>query len=254
MVFPPDCLHPPQRESTPQRMVAQVRELLMQGRLKAGDRLPPERELAETLGVSRPVVREALRILEALGIASVQPGRGAYLLEASEAPEAGLPEGASLQAWNRRVDLWELRLVLEPGLAARAALRGTPEQLAQMETALRAQQESVRQGRSGAREDAAFHLLVAEATGNPFLLKLMRGLAHQLDATRHPVLQQNGRPARSLRENRGILEAITARNPSLALRRMHLHLQNLEQILFSAPQPPDGRPPSPEPLAELPRP
>jgi GntR family transcriptional repressor for pyruvate dehydrogenase complex len=214
--------------------VEQIRDLLAQGRVKVGDRLPAERNLADLLGVGRSTIREGLRIMESLGMIAVRPGDGTYLTDPAVPREVGLPGGGLLNAWRTRQDLFELRMVLEPGLAALAARRASPEDLAKMRAILAAQRGGLERGESGMEEDAAFHRLIAESTENAPLVEIMRGLAHLLQETRIPALRENGRPRRSLQQNQAILAAIEGRNPALAMRRMLAHIRSIERILFSA--------------------
>jgi DNA-binding FadR family transcriptional regulator len=98
---------------------------------------------------------------------------------------------------------------------------------------LDAQAAKVQRGESGMDEDVTFHGLIADATGNPALVHLMETLTNSLQEPRDASLQRNGRPARSLRQNRAILAAIEARNSALATRRMQAHIRSLERALFA---------------------
>jgi GntR family transcriptional repressor for pyruvate dehydrogenase complex len=222
----------PKVAAMPQKVVAQMRDLLAQGQLRAGDRLPGERELAESFAVGRTTIREALRIMESLGFVTVRSGYGTYLTDPEAAGRA--PGADLLKRSSNRLDLFEVRALMEPRLAALAARRATPDHLTSMRDALDAQQTAVRRGDSGTQEDAAFHLLIAESAGNPTLTGLARELSQVLGDTRRPSLQLDGRPARSLGEHRGILAAIARRNPGLAARRMADHISGLEETLFAA--------------------
>jgi DNA-binding FadR family transcriptional regulator len=137
-----------------------------------------------------------------------------------------------ISPWTTRRNLFELRAVLEPGVAGMAARRATPDYVRKIRTVLDTQTAKVDCGESGVEEDATFHALLAEATGNPALIQLMETLTHLLE-TRDASLQCNGRPARSLKQNKAILEAIEARNPTLAVRCMQAHIRSLERMLFS---------------------
>jgi GntR family transcriptional repressor for pyruvate dehydrogenase complex len=184
--------------------------------------------------VGRTTIREALRIMESLGLATVRPGHGTSVTDPALSSAGRLP-GADLQKRAKtRLDLFEVRALLEPRLAALAARRAAPDYLANMRAALEAQQVAVQQGRSGMEEDTVFHLLIAESAANTTLSSLARELSQVLSETRHPSLQLDGRPARSLGEHRGILAAIERRNPGLAARRMSAHIHGLERIIFSA--------------------
>jgi len=235
----PNDFHAVRRTKASREIVGQVQGMIAGGHLKAGDRLPPERELAQLFGVGRSTLREAVRVLESLGHVEVRAGEGTFLAEGDAAITQGNLPTELFSKWSTQLNLFELRTVLEPGLAGLAARRATPDHLTKMHGMLEAQAARVRQGESGTDEDATFHELIAEATRNPALVHLMKHLAKSLRETRDPSLQRDGRPARSLRENRAILAAIEARNPTLAARRMQAHIRSLGRVLFTTDlQPP----------------
>jgi GntR family transcriptional repressor for pyruvate dehydrogenase complex len=229
----PNYFQAVRRTKASREIVAQVREMVAGGHLKAGDRLPPERELSQLFGVGRSTLREAIRVLESLGLVDVRAGEGTFLAEGDAANAPGKLPTELFSKWSTQLNLCELRTVLEPGLAALAARRATSDHLTKMRGVLAAQAAQVRRGESGTDEDATFHGLIAEATRNPALVHLMKHLAKSLWETRDPSLQRDGRPARSLRENRAILAAIEAKNPTLAARRMQAHIRSLERVLFT---------------------
>lgn len=229
----PNDFNAVRRTRASREIVGQVRRMIAGGHLKAGDRLPPERELAQLFGVGRCTLREAVRVLESLGLVEVRAGEGTFLTGVKVAtPQGHFPPGF-LSEWSTQVNLFELRTVLEPGLASLAARRATSDHLTKMREVLAAQAAQVQRGESGTDEDTTFHELIAEATRNLALVHLMHHLAWSLRETRDLSLQRDGRPARSLRENRGILAAIEARNPTLAARRMQAHIRSLERVLFT---------------------
>ena len=221
------------RTKASREIVAQVRGMIAGGHLKAGDRLPPERELAQLFGVGRSTLREAVRVLESLGLVDVRAGEGTFLAEGDATTTQGHLPPELFSKWTTQFNLFELRTVLEPGLAGLAARRATCDHLTKMHEVLVAQAAQVRRGEAGTDEDATFHELIAEATRNPALIHLMQHLARSLRETRHSSLQRDGRPTRSLRENRAILAAIEARNPTLAARRMQAHIRSLGRVLFT---------------------
>lgn len=159
-------------------------------------------------------------------------------------------DDAGADAFSRReghLAIFDLRAALEPGLAAMAARRAAPGHLVEMRAALAAQRASVARGESGIREEAAFHRLIAASTGSPRLINLMRSLMPLGRDTRHPALWTAHRATRSLRQHEGILAAIEARNPSLAMRRILVHIRSVERALLAA----RGRP---QPHADAPLP
>src|SRR3989449_1381053 len=116
-----------------EEIVRQVKQLIAEGRLKSGDQLPPERDLAEKFVVSRTSVREARRALESLGFVEIRPGEGTFIREVSV--EALIEPLALVMASQRGAiaELFEARRLLEPAIAALAAGRATPEELSEME-------------------------------------------------------------------------------------------------------------------------
>ncbi len=222
-------------------IIEQVRDLITSGRLQPGDRLPAEREFAQTLSVSRSAVREAIRALESLGILEARAGEGTFVITPPKGQERD-PITASLsQAWSTQRNLFEVRKVLEPGLAALAARRATPEQVEKMRTILDDQKGKVQARESYMKEDAAFHFLIAEATGNEVLLRVADSLMELLRETRDTSRKIGSRPTRSLKQHQAILRAIEARNPLVAERRMREHIAGIERLVFSSDrQPAEG--------------
>jgi GntR family transcriptional repressor for pyruvate dehydrogenase complex len=228
-------------------IIEQVRDLIVSGRLRPGDRLPAERELARTLRVGRSAVREAIRAMESLGIVEARAGEGTFVatLPGSHGRD---PITASLfQAWSAQRKLFEVRRVLEPGLAALAARRATADQIEKLRTVLDRQEAKIRGGETGMKEDTAFHFLIAEATGNEVLLRIVDNLMDLLRKTRETSLQQGDRPARSLKQHRAILSAIEARDPAAAERRMRDHIRAIEKLAFSTVEGPPAEPASSRP-------
>src|SRR6059036_4083563 len=129
-----------------QEIVRQVKAMIAEGRLKSGDQLPPERDLAEKFVVSRTSVREALRALESLGLIEIRPGEGTFIREVSV--EALIEPLALVMASQRGAiaELFEARRLLEPAIAALAAGRATPEELSEMERILEEQAKEIAAG------------------------------------------------------------------------------------------------------------
>jgi len=234
-----------------QDIIEQVRDLVTSGRLRPGDRLPSERELSQALSVSRSSVREAVRAMESLGLIEARAGEGTFVASPSGSRGSD-PLIASLhQDWSTQHKLFEVRRVIEPDLASLAARRATAEQIEKMRTILAEQQAQIRQGGTGVRQDTLFHYLLAEATGNEVLVRIMDSLMDLLLRTREESLQHDKRPARSLKQHRAMLRAIEARNPRAAERLMYQHIAEIEELVFSqGEQPPperSGSPSAPDP-------
>ena len=134
-----------------EEIVRQIKAMIAEGRLKSGDRLPPERDLAEKFVVSRTSVREALRALESLGLVEIRPGEGTFVREVSV--EALIEPLALVMASQREAigELFEARRLLEPAIAALAAGRATPEEIQEMERILDEQAKEIARGQDRAR-------------------------------------------------------------------------------------------------------
>ncbi len=165
-----------------QEIVNQLRQAVYRGRLRPGDKLPSERELASQFESSRMTVREAIRSLEMAGLVSVKRGYGggAFIADVDLRP---LTESFSTLLRLHKVtiaNLTEVRLLLEPHLASLAAERVTPEVLKQLREVLREQADAVESGQLPPSYDLRFHRLVAEASGNPVLHAMMNSVADLL--------------------------------------------------------------------------
>src|SRR5713226_6497792 len=124
-----DELEPVRKTRIYEEVAAQIQRLITEGRLRPGDHLPPERELAERFGVSRTSVRDAIRVLELMGLLEPRQGEGTVVRDLS--PDALVTPVASLLARHRTLlaELMDVRKMIEPGLAARAALHASEEDL-----------------------------------------------------------------------------------------------------------------------------
>jgi len=216
-----------------EEIIAQVRDLITSGRLKVGDRLPAERELANTLQVGRSTVREAIRALESLGILEARPGEGTFLVSNPSDVRPDPITANAFKSWENQRKLFEVRMVIEPDLAALAARRASFEQIAKMREILREQEAAVKRGETGIKPDTTFHFLLAEAAGNEILLRIMDSLMDLLRKTREASLQTSGRSLRSMKQHKAVLRAIETRDPVAAEKRMREHIAEMEEIVFS---------------------
>jgi GntR family transcriptional repressor for pyruvate dehydrogenase complex len=214
-----------------EEIVIQLAELIRQGQLQPGDRLPPERELADRFGVSRSSVREALRILELHGLVARRPGTGTVI--ASGTPQ-GLIRSLTQLALH---DIIELRLIVEPAVAALAAERASPADISRLEDILREQEAQIQRGETGAAADAAFHLAIAQATHNRALVRLAEALAEILAVSRDPCVQTPQRSRLSLQSHRQILGAIKGGSPAAARQAMEDHIRRVDLALFGVTEP-----------------
>jgi GntR family transcriptional regulator, transcriptional repressor for pyruvate dehydrogenase complex len=227
-----------------EEVVGQLHQLIDAGKLKAGDRLPAERELAETFRVSRSSVREAIKALENEGLVIARPGSGTFI--AAVNVEAIIPPLASLLSRGKDalIDLFEMRRLVEPGIAALAAERATPADILRLKDICAAQDQQIKRGTSAVDSDSAFHLTIGEATHNSALQRLVASIVEILKPMREQSLQTPGRAHKSLASHREILVAIERHDPEQARQAMQRHIEAVEQNVL-APIAQTRRRPSP---------
>ncbi|MBI3779942.1 MAG: FadR family transcriptional regulator [candidate division NC10 bacterium] len=215
-----------------EEIVRQIRTLISEGKLKSGDRLPPERELAERFKVSRPSVREALRTLESMGLIEIRLGEGTFVREISV---DSLVEPLALVILTQRAvvgELFEARRLLEPPIAGLAARRSTSEEIHEMTRILEEQAREITAGRTGLAQDAAFHAAIASSAHNRAITRIVHALIDLLTQSREESLQIPGRPRRSHQDHRRILKAIQRRDAASAQRAMLDHLVAVERLII----------------------
>lgn len=212
--------------------VAKQLERLVLTKLHPGDKLPPERELAEMLGVSRSSIRDAIRSLEMLGIVEPRQGVGTVVREPSAETLINPLANALVRQTALVSELLDFRKMLEPPLAARAATHASPEELAEMEEILKRQEKKFKTGDLAVEEDSEFHYSIALASDNSVVLKVLDMLMDLLRDTRQRSLQVEGRPTKSLAGHRRILAAIKRRDAEGARDAMRRHIEDVEEIVL----------------------
>ena len=217
-------------------IVEQIQELILQGDLEPGDRLPAERELAEQLQVSRPSLREAIGVMEAQGMLEVRRGGGTYVRDVMRESVTD-PLVHLMEARPETVrDVLELRYALEEAAAGYAAERASRADLVVIEERLDALQALYDAGSASAEDeavaDADFHLAIAEATHNPVLAHVMRSLTRVLQASSARSFESaHAHPedhATLMAQHRALLESIRSGDPGEARRAAHDHLSFLQ--------------------------
>lgn len=214
-----------------EEIVRQIKALISEGRLKSGDQLPPERDLAEQFKVSRTSVREALRTLESLGLIEIRPGEGTFVREVSV--ESLIEPLAQVILSHREAvaELFEARRLLEPAIAGLAARRSSRDEIQEMERILDDQAKAVAAGLTGLDQDAAFHAAIAASARNRAITRIVNALMDLLTQSREESLQTPGRPTRSHEDHRRILDAIRRRDEAAAQTAMRDHLVAVEALV-----------------------
>jgi GntR family transcriptional repressor for pyruvate dehydrogenase complex len=215
-----------------EEIVRQVKAMIADGKLKAGDRLPPERDLAEKFVVSRTSVREALRALESLGLVEIRPGEGTFVRPVSI--DALIEPLALLMVSQREAtaELFEARRLLEPSLAALAAARATPDEVQEMERILEDQAGEIDAGRTGLAQDAQFHAAIGAAAHNRAITRIMHAIMDLLTQSREDSLNTPGRPTRSHEDHRRVLAAIARHDAEGARQAMLEHIEAVEALVL----------------------
>lgn len=212
-------------------IVLRLRDLIRQGELRHGSRLPPERALAEQFGVGRSSVREAIRSLELQGLVVTRRGSGSFVNTRSlDAVTTLLAPGNGSGGLE---DIFEMRHLLEPQIAALAARRATAGDIERLAAILEEQQRQIREGETGVDADTEFHFTLATATHNPALVKVVNAIEDVLRRSRDRYLQQAGRPERSLHSHHEILAMVRAGDDAGARCAMDHHLTAVEPPTIS---------------------
>lgn len=226
----------PREPGLSQSVIQALQQPILSGELQPGDRFPSEREWSERLGVSRQLVREALRVLEVNGLVE-RRARGGTYVAAGDMRQAFLPILLRIRAGGQFLnDIMEMRRIIEPQLAALAARRADDQDIArikQIEAELSRRDEAAQ---TSAPYDAEFHIAIAEATKNRALAAFMAGLGDVFGLWRSDVLRQ--RAARSLGPSRqAIVRSLERRDSAGAHAAMLLHIDQIRDMLGVGPGP-----------------
>lgn len=220
-----------------EQIVQQLVQHIRAAGLGPGDRLPPERELAASLGVSRATLAQALVALEVLGTISVRHGEGAVIVTS---PDDDALVSAVRQHRSTMPDIIDARSALETKIAALAAERRTEEDLRRIDGALDLMAAQVEEGERGLEGDQAFHEAVTQAARSGVLARLMREIAELIRETRIESLSTPGRPQDSLASHRQIAEAIRAQDPRAAAQAMEDHITLVSDVALLRDGPDQG--------------
>ncbi|WP_207263173.1 FadR/GntR family transcriptional regulator [Desulfovibrio sp. Huiquan2017] len=223
---------PVSRKSMSDEIASQIKEMIDHGRLQPGDRLPAERKLAEQFGVSRTTLREGIKVLSEAGLLTSRQGAGTFVSR----PDDGAREGSLIEAilagdYDLQ-DVFEVRKMLEPEIAALAARNGSPDAKTRLEAILMEQEQAIRSGEVVGGIDHRFHQALAEASGNPVLREMVSALYEGFSRSRAEDVQSSQRQRASLAAHRAIVEAVRNGHAMRAERAMREHLDEVERIIF----------------------
>lgn len=228
------ALRPLQRNRLYEDVGERLGEYVRVAGMKPGDRFPPERELSRRLEVSRTSVRQALVVLQALGFVDVRHGEGVFLRRTRGFGESF---GKLVERRRRLPEVLEAREALEVKLADLAAVRRSEADLEAMRKHLSRMQSEIDDGGLGTEGDAGFHHSIALAAHNEVLLRMIDAMADVIQETRVESLTEPGRPPRSLRAHRRILDAIERGAGESAAAEMRAHLREVADVALLRWQP-----------------
>lgn len=223
-------------ESVAGRATRQLQQLILERDLQAGDVLPAERELGELFGVSRTVVREAVKSLAAKGLVDVRRGHGTVVtfpdveLAAETIANMLRSEGAGRIAFSR---VHEVRRLLEVEIAGLAAERREGDDLAQLRAVLDAT-EAATTPAAWARNDIEFHATLARAAHNPLLSALLGSMTQILLELRRTAARLPDTQSRAQRYHRSIFEAVEVGATGAARKAMRAHMNEAESTFQRA--------------------
>ncbi len=217
-----------QRPRLYEQIVELLVDLIREQGLGPGDKLPPERELAQALGVSRASLAQALVALEVVGQVHVRHGEGVVVTRSVE-PERSLLE-AVRHHHDSLPDIIDARSALEAKIAALAAQRHTEEDLRAIDEAIALMEQQVGEGGRGLEGDRAFHEAVTRAAHSRVLARLMAEIGELITETRIESLSQPGRPQESLEMHRAVAEAVRRRDAAAAADAMSHHIAVVSDV------------------------
>jgi GntR family transcriptional regulator, transcriptional repressor for pyruvate dehydrogenase complex len=230
-------VRPIQRTTLATAAFEQLIANVVNGTWKAGDRLPPERDLCQQFGIARTSLREAMKAMELVGMLNSRVGDGTYVCPRTEFLSRPMMWAFTEMDKTELNDVMQARLIIEEGLAGLAAENGTNAQIDAINKAVQAMGDCIARNESVLDADMAFHMAVSDAAGNPLLSSSLQMLRNLM---RHGIqfkLLLPGVSPTILRDHRAIYQAIKKRNPTAAKKAMRHHLlETMKLVSFAIKQ------------------
>ncbi|OGR26402.1 MAG: GntR family transcriptional regulator [Desulfobacterales bacterium RIFOXYA12_FULL_46_15] len=206
----------------------QIRELIFRGKLKPGEKLMTERELAQAMDVSRTTIRDAIQRLSAMGLIVQKQGQGTFVKPYDTSHEN--PLAKAIEAQNASIeDLLEVRIGLECNAASLAALRADESDIKAMTRSIEEMQQEVASGRLGTEADTSFHMAIAYAAKNPIHILIMRNfydyLFHGIRESLESLYEKPANIQAIIKQHSTILAAITSRDADASYSAMKIHIR-----------------------------
>jgi GntR family transcriptional repressor for pyruvate dehydrogenase complex len=218
-----------------EQITEQIEQLILSGKLRSGDRLPTERELAEQFQASRTAVREAMKTLAQKGLVDMRPGRGTIVIDGtSQAMRHSLGLMMRVGQADGPENLVEVREILEPEIAALAAARATEEHIAALQEAVEIMDASLDDADTFIDADNDFHRALAKATQNALILSFLDSIVDLLSEQRKNIFSVTGGSSRGQMHHKLLLAAIERHDPEAARVAMRAHLQQVRADVETA--------------------
>ena len=213
-----------------EQIAEQIEQLILNGELRSGDRLPTERELAEQFQASRTAVREAMKTLAQKGLVDMRPGRGTIVIDGtSKAMRHSLGLMMKVGQAGSSTNLVEVREILEPEIAALAAMRAGEEDITAMRESVLVMDASLDDADAYITADNNFHQALAKGTQNVLILALVDSIVYLLSEQRKQIFSVKGGPERGQIHHKRILEAVLHHDAEAARKAMCAHLQQVRE-------------------------
>jgi GntR family transcriptional regulator, transcriptional repressor for pyruvate dehydrogenase complex len=235
--LPGGLIRPIKKTRIAEEIADRIRVLILDGTLPPDRPLPGERLLAARFGVSRGSVRDAFRLLETVGLLETRHGQGTFPRELDV--DRLVAPLASILTYRRDLqdELLDVRRMFEPAVARVAAARASDEDLADLQRILNTQRRKLAAGGSAIVEDTAFHAVLARATRNRVVMRIMETLNNLLIESRKLTLKQKGRPERSIQGHEAVVAALRRRDADAAAEAMLEHIEQIANLLQRPPTP-----------------
>jgi GntR family transcriptional repressor for pyruvate dehydrogenase complex len=217
--------------STGKRIQEEIIQMIREGGVNEGARLPSERALSQRFNVSRNTIREAIRALAEQGVVISRRGSGSYVTPNARGRIEDIFKSVLKKRQLKMMEIFEIRRMLEPMIAAKVAETADKERLSELEQILDCQQRALAKDESGAALDITFHRTLVKAAGNTALEAVYDTLGKIMEESRIPDLQSPERASYSIASHQRLLACLRAADAKGALKAMVQHMDEIEGIL-----------------------
>jgi GntR family transcriptional repressor for pyruvate dehydrogenase complex len=226
-----DGIRPVSKETLADRLARQIRSLIQRGEYRLGDRLPTIMEMARSFGVGHPTIREALKKLETMRVVEIRHGSGVYVTRSEDVLVLASPDYAGTVTKKLLLDLIRTRMLLEMQSVGDAVENGTAEHLREMKRLVATAAQNLGNDDMLNVVNMAFHRQIALASGNAVLAQLLDVLHDLFTDEQRLILGIFGSREQDHRDHEGILAALEGRDRALAVERMRLHLEGIQDAI-----------------------